>query len=427
MLFVYQHAVRGFAATLSPAAVERLRSNPGVALIEENGYVHLDGTQTPTPSWGLDRIDQVNLPLNNSYSYPNTGAGVHFYGIDTGILGGINGTATTPHNDIAGRLSSGIDEVTIGGTANDCNGHGTHTATTATGTVYGVAKTAILHPVRVLNCSGNGTFAHVTAGIDWVTMDHQAHPGQQSVANMSLGGGVDPTTDQAVRNSIAAGVVYTLSAGNNFGADACNQSPARVLEALTVMAFDSTDQLASLSNIGPCTDLGGPGVNITAGWIGSPSATLTLSGTSMSTPHVAGTAILYMSANPGQTVAQVNAAIVNNATSNIVSGVGGGAFPPNTPNKNLYMGFIGASNQPPVASFAYSCTPTRLCTFTSTSTDPDGTVVAWLWTNASGTLTVSTASSFTHQFPGPKNLNLKLKVTDNGGATASITGPVVVP
>ncbi len=428
MMFVYDKAAPGFAADLSDAAVERLRRNPSIQLIEQDAMVHLDATQSPTPSWGLDRIDQVNRPLDNSYTYPNTGAGVHFYGIDTGILGGINGTATTPHVDIAGRLSTGFDAITTGGNANDCNGHGTHTATTAAGTTYGVAKGATLHPVRVLNCSGSGSFAQVVAGINWVTGDHQAHPGQNSVANMSLGGGADPATDAAVNASITAGVVYTLSAGNSFGADACTQSPARVTAGLTVMAFDISDRLANFSNIGTCTDLGAPGVNITAGWIGSPNATNTISGTSMSAPHVAGVAMLYLAANPGSSVAAVNAALINNATNGIISGVGGGAFPSNSPNKNLYMGFIGGggpSNQPPVASFTYNCTNLNCAFDGSGSSDPDGSIASYSWTIASGAV-VNTSASFSRSFPSPRTFTLTLTVTDNNGATNSTTQTINV-
>ncbi|MEP7327011.1 MAG: S8 family serine peptidase [Gemmatimonadota bacterium] len=426
--FVYSSALHGFAARMSDLSADNLRRDPRVNYITPDGVMRIDATQSPTPSWGLDRIDQRNFPLDNSYTYPNTAAGVHFYGIDTGILGGINGSVLpAPHADIAGRLSTGVDEITVGGKANDCNGHGTHTATTAAGTTYGVAKGATLHPVRVLDCGGSGSFAQVIAGIDWVTKDHQAHPGQQSVANMSLGGGLDPATNQAVRNSIAAGVVYSLSAGNSFGADACTQSPAAVTEGITVMAFDINDRIANFSNIGPCTDLGGPGVNITAGWIGSPTATNTISGTSMSAPHVAGAAMLYLSAHPGSTPAQVQAALVSNGTPGIIKGVGGGSFPANTPNVNLYMGFIGGGggNNPPMAAFTYSCTTGLSCTFNGTGSSDDVGIVSYSWTLSGGNQVANTAT-FNRQFTGTKTFDLTLTVTDGGGLNNSVTHTVVV-
>jgi PKD repeat protein len=244
---------------------------------------------------------------------------------------------------------------------------------------------------------------------------------------MSLGGGLDPATNTAVRNSIAAGVVYSLSAGNSFAADACTQSPASVTEGLTVMAFDINDRIANFSNIGPCTDLGGPGVNITAGWIGSPTATNTISGTSMSAPHVAGVAILYKAANPGQTVAQVNAALVANATSGIIKGVGGGTFPANSPNKNLYMGFLngGPANQPPVAAYTYSCTGLT-CNFDgTTSSDPDGTIASYSWKNQNGTV-LGTTATFSRTFASARTITLTLTVTDNQGATGATSKTIVI-
>src|SRR5262245_29392823 len=264
--FVYTKAIKGFAADLSPRAVQLLRADPNVALIEQDQVIKLETTQNNPVNWGLDRIDQRNLPLSLSYTYNRTGAGVHFYGIDTGI--------NLTHNDLAGRIGNGFDAVTAGGNAADCNGHGTHTATTAAGTTYGVAKSATVHPVRVLDCGGSGTFAAVVAGVDWVTNNHQS----PAVANMSLGGGISTMLDQAVANSVASGVVYAVSAGNS-NISACNQSPARAPSAITVAATNKTDARASFSNFGTCVDIFAPGTNITAGWIGSNKATMKISGT----------------------------------------------------------------------------------------------------------------------------------------------------
>lgn len=410
----YQHVLPGFVVRANAKQLERLLFDPRVDYVEQDGVVTASATQTGA-TWGIDRVDQRNLPLNSSYIYDTTASNVHAYIVDTGVLGS--------HTEFTGRMSNGYTAISDANGTNDCNGHGTHVAGTVGGTTYGVAKQARIHPVRVLGCDGSGTNSGVIAGMDWVTANHV----KPAVANMSLGGGADPATDAAVNASIAAGVVYTLSAGNSFGADACTQSPARVTAGLTVMAFDINDRLANFSNIGTCTDLGAPGVGITAGWIGSPTATNTIDGTSMSAPHVAGAAILYLSANPGSTVAQVNAAIINNATNGIISGVGGGAFPANSPNKNLNIQFIGGgpTNQPPVASFTWSCTGLS-CTFNGTgSSDPDGSIASYNWTISSGT-SVSTASSFSRTFPSARTFTLTLTVTDNQGATNSTTQTITV-
>ncbi len=407
--FVYGTAIKGFAAPLSAQAVDQLRKDPRVSYITPDGQVGLHITQMPTPSWGLDRIDQNNLPLNNSYTYSNQGAGVHFYGIDTGILGS--------HNDFTGRMSNGFDA--IGGGTTDCNGHGTHTASTAAGTTYGVAKLMTVHPVRVLNCSGSGTFAQVIAGIDWVTANRVL----PAVANMSLGGGFDPATNQAVTNSIAAGVFYSLSAGNNFG-NACNNSPASTPTATTVASSEINDAKSSFSDTGSCVDIFAPGGNITAAWIGSNTATNTISGTSMAAPHVAGAAGLYLAANPGSTPAAINTALVNNATNNKITG----SLLAGTPNKLLYMGFIGGGgppNNPPVANFNYSCTPGLLCTFDGTSSTDDVGVVSYSWTLSGGSQVASTAT-FQRQFPSTRTFDLTLTVTDGGGLSNSITKTVDV-
>ncbi|MEI4271052.1 S8 family peptidase [Klenkia sp. LSe6-5] len=308
---VYEYALTGFAVTLPTALADRLPGLPGVVAVEADQPVHVAATQSGA-TWGLDRTDQRSLPLSSSYSYSATGAGTTSYIIDTGINLG--------HPDFGGRAVTGYDAVD-GGPAEDCQGHGTHVAGTVGGSTYGVAKQTSLVAVRVLDCDGSGTTSGVIAGVDWVTADHQA--GEPAVANMSLGGGTSTALDQAVQRSIDDGVSYAVAAGNGnalgIPVDACGQSPARVAGALTVGASDRQDRPASFSNDGSCVDLFGPGVDITSDWIGSSTATTTISGTSMATPHVAGVVALYLQGNPGASPATVAAEITSNATQGAVS------------------------------------------------------------------------------------------------------------
>ena len=308
---VFEYALKGFTVTLPPRLAELLAADPRVALVEADAEVTTMTTQTGA-TWGLDRIDQRSLPLSTTYSYANTGAGVKAYVIDTGIR--------FDHSQFGGRAVTGYDAVD-GGSADDCNGHGTHVAGTIGGSTYGVAKGVTLVGVRVLNCSGSGTTAGVIAGIDWVTGNHL--PGQPAVANMSLGGGASSAIDTAVRNSIADGISYAIAAGNGniFGMaeDACRKSPARVTEAMTIGATDSTDKKASWSNYGKCVDWFAPGVSITSAWYTSTTATNTISGTSMATPHTAGVAALYLQGNPGASPASVRTALFNNTTKSVVT------------------------------------------------------------------------------------------------------------
>lgn len=416
--FVYSATIRGFAARMSDLSADQLRRDPRVKYISLDKPVSIHATQTPTPSWGLDRIDQQNLPLNNSYTYPNSGAGVHLYGIDTGIL--------PSHNDFflpTNRMGNGISTIPGSPSTVDCNGHGTHTASTAAGTTYGVAKLMTIHPVRVLDCGGSGQFSWVIAGIDWVTNNHVS----PAVANMSLGGGIDQATDDAVTASIAAGVTYSISAGNNsdFFGGACFNSPARTPNAITVAASRINDARASFSDTGPCVDIWAPGENITAAWIGSNNATNTISGTSMSAPHVAGAAALYLAANPGSTPAAVRTALFNNATNNKITG----SILPGTPNKLLYMGFIGGGpgNLPPVADFSITCNGGLTCTFNgSASSDPDGSIVNYTWQIGNKTKSGPSPTA-SRTFTRPSSGSVTLTVTDNLGATASLTKPLTVP
>ncbi len=329
----YSKALRGFAAKLPDRALAKLRANPDVAYIEADQRVSIDATQSPA-TWGLDRIDQRDLPLSNSYTYNATGSGVTAYIIDTGIR--------SSHSQFAGRVQAGYTSISDGQGTNDCHGHGTHVAGTVGGTTHGVAKGVTLRPVRVLDCNGSGSNSGVIAGVDWVTAQHVA--GAPAVANMSLGGGVSSALDTAVNNSIADGVTYAVAAGNE-SANACNGSPSRVANALTVGSTTSSDARSSFSNYGTCLDLFAPGSSITSAWNSSDSATNTISGTSMATPHVAGVAALYLQGAPTASPATVASAIVNSATTGKVTNPGTGS-----PNRLLYSLSGGTPPPPPPPS-----------------------------------------------------------------------------
>ncbi|MBE1492011.1 S8 family peptidase [Plantactinospora soyae] len=339
----YRHALRGFELAGDTGAARRIAADPSVAYVEQNHRVRISGTQTPTPSWGLDRIDRRPLALDNSYTYPTTGAGVRVYILDTGIR--------FTHTTFGGRAVSGFDAID-GGPASDCHGHGTHVAGTAGGTIHGVAKGVTLVGVRVLDCDGGGTTAQVVAGIDWVTGDHD--PGERAVANMSLGGPVSTAMNTAVVNSIADGVSYAVAAGND-NVDACGSSPAAVPAAITVAATGGaqggpgrSDARASFSSHGSCVDIFAPGVAITSSTITSDTSSESWDGTSMASPHVAGAAALVLAQNPSFTPLQVRDHLVNNGTTGLVTNPGTGS-----PNVLLYV----ADTRPPAHDFAISVAP----------------------------------------------------------------------
>ena len=325
----YEAVLRGFAARMSAQDAAALAAEPGVLYVEQDTPVYASAVQA-NPTYGLDRIDQPNLPLDAMYQFATDGLGSTVFVIDTGI--------NTTHVEFTGHLRADLGATAIDDDngIEDCNGHGTHVSGTIAGTVYGVAKKATIVPVRVLDCEGTGASSGVIAGMDFVAMNHPA----RSVVNMSLGGAAGDAKDAAVRNLVAAGVTVVVAAGNETQ-DACNTSPAREPMAITVASTTSTDARSSFSNFGTCVDLFAPGSSITSAWIDSNTATNTISGTSMASPHVAGAAALFLALNPNATPGQVTAAIVGSAVANKVTDPNG------SPNKLLQTTFGAAPPPPP--------------------------------------------------------------------------------
>jgi len=317
LLHVYTSAIKGFAARLPAPAADPLGRNPLVASVEGDQVMRADVTQSMNANgdpWGLDRIDQNALPLSRTYTYTSTGAGVHAYIIDTGIW--------TLHPEFGGRATNVFDAYHA--TGEDCNGHGTHVAGTIGAATYGVAKGVSLHGVRVLSCVGVGLNSDVIAGVDWVTANHL----NPAVANMSLGGGKSPALDQAVTNLWNSGVFLAVAAGND-NVDACTESPSGAASVFTVAASEKTDAKASYSNWGTCVEAYAPGSAIVSTYLGG--TTMSLSGTSMATPHVVGVAALYKATFGDQPSASVSSWIISNSTSGVITGNVSG-----TPNRLLF-------------------------------------------------------------------------------------------
>ena len=333
---VFSHAIQGFSATLTPESVAYLKLQPEVDYIEPDHIISLNATQASPPSWGLDRIDQLTLPLDNSYNYSENGADVHAYIIDTGLW--------STHEEFAGRVGEGYDFIDGDDTPEDCNGHGTHVAGTVAGQSYGVAKDAIIHPLKVFACSGGSTNSVIVDALDWLLINYQ----RPAVVNMSLGGPASSFLDSAVNAVIDEGITVVVAAGNDGRSpdgkspDACDTSPARVPNAITVGSTTVTDQRSNFSNFGSCLDLFAPGSAITSAGIGSDDATATKYGTSMASPHVAGVVANYLESNDRASPSEVSQLIINNATADLVTD------PQGSPNRLLFN--ILDENAPPAPS-----------------------------------------------------------------------------
>jgi subtilisin family serine protease len=328
LIYSYDHVLRGFAVEANDQMLAQLLADPRVEYVEEDALGTLSPAQT-NATWGLDRSDQRNLPLNGTYNYDSIASNVHAYVIDTGLR--------ASHQEFENRIGNGFTITNDGLGTGDCNGHGTHVAGTIGSHTWGLAKGLTLHPVRIGGCGSGLDFADVIKGVDWVAANHI----KPAVANMSLGGPISVTLDSAVNNLISAGVTVVVAAGNA-AVDACQTSPANVTNAITVGATDQNDARSIFgsgqsSNFGNCLDLFAPGSSITSVGIASDNATKILSGTSMASPHVAGAAALYLANNPSATPAQVASALINNATPNKVTNPGNGS-----PNRLLYI--PGAAN-----------------------------------------------------------------------------------
>ncbi|GAA3886489.1 hypothetical protein GCM10022243_59120 [Saccharothrix violaceirubra] len=397
----WQHALNGFHASLSPTQARRIAADPRVQFVQADLPVKITGTQTNPPSWGLDRVDQRNLPLDNKYTYEQTASSVTAYVIDTGIR--------TTHQDFGGRATWGTNTVDSQNT--DCHGHGTHVAGTVGGTSYGVAKQVKLVAVKVLNCQGSGSSSAVVNGINWVTSNAR----KPAVANMSLGGGADSAIDSAVRSSINAGITYAIASGND-NKDACSSSPARVTEAITVNATTNTDGRASFSNFGTCTDIFAPGNGITSAWKDSDTSTNTISGTSMATPHVAGAAAIYVANNPSATPAQVATGLYGASTPSKVTSPGSGS-----PNRLLYIEATAPQTPPVITNPGNQSTavgsPVNLQLAATGGTPPYSWAFSGLPAGLNGNASGLVSGSPTT--PGSSTVNAT--VTDAANQKASVT------
>ena len=426
----YAKAMKGFLAHMSASEAASIANDPSVAYVEQDRVMQASDIEYSAP-WGLDRIDQIALPLNGQYSYTSTGAGVNAYIIDTGIR--------RTHREFGGRVVAAYSSVADSYGPDGCHWHGSHVAGTVGGATAGVAKGVRLYSVRVLDCTGSGTTAGVIAGVDWVTANRIL----PAVANMSMDGSLSQALNDAMQRSIDAGVVYVVSAGNS-ARDACSTSPGSMTNAITVGASESSDAMSGYTNRGTCIDLFAPGSGVLSAGNYDDVTMMTATGTSMASPHVAGIAALYLQSNPSATPGQVTAAVLGSATVGAMTGLSVGS-----PNLLAYV-VAAAAPQPivapappppltvppptspattsvPTASFTWSCNSKANCSFDGSTSKSNVAMKSYAWSFGDGSSKpAQTNPKVSHDYAakGTYSMIVTLTVVDTNNATGSVSKTV---